>query len=211
MDSEVKQTIISGQGELHLKVTTERLKRKFGIDILLEEPRVPYRETILSKGESKYRHKKQSGGAGQFAEVWMWIEPKQRGEGVEFTNSLVGQNVDRVFVPSVEKGVETACSEGILAGCKVVDLKIDFYEHVPVLTFRNIPLDDYANRFIKRIFDLSVIDVFPQVGKAACAASKAASTSFASDLATEQITSLLIGVTLSKYLPDLGSTNFPFI
>ena len=128
VDSEVKQTIISGQGELHLKVTTERLKRKFGIDILLEEPRVPYRETILSKGESKYRHKKQSGGAGQFAEVWMRIEPKQRGEGVEFTNSLVGQNVDRVFVPSVEKGVETACSEGILAGCKVVDLKIDFYD-----------------------------------------------------------------------------------
>ena len=128
VDSEVKQTIISGQGELHLKVTTERLKRKFGIDILLEEPRVPYRETITAKGSSKYRHKKQSGGAGQFAEVWMRIEPRKRGDGVEFTHSLVGQNVDRVFVPSVEKGVNVACSEGILAGCKVVDLKIDFYD-----------------------------------------------------------------------------------
>ena len=128
VDSEVKQTIISGQGELHLKVTTERLKRKFGIDILLEEPRVPYRETITVKGSSKYRHKKQSGGAGQFAEVWMRIEPRKRGDGVEFTHSLVGQNVDRVFVPSVEKGVNVACSEGILAGCKVVDLKIDFYD-----------------------------------------------------------------------------------
>ena len=122
VDSEVKQTIISGQGELHLTVTTERLKRRFGIDIALEEPKVPFRETITGNGSAKYRHKKQSGGAGQFAEVWMKIEPKQRGEGVEFTQSLVGQNVDRVFVPSVEKGVNTACSDGIIAGCKVVDV-----------------------------------------------------------------------------------------
>ncbi|HIN03041.1 MAG TPA: elongation factor G [Candidatus Marinimicrobia bacterium] len=128
VDSEVKQTIISGQGELHLKVTTERLKRRFGIGIELEEPKVPYRETIMGNGAAKYRHKKQSGGAGQFAEVWMRIEPKQRGDGVEFTHSLVGQNVDRVFVPSVEKGVKTSCSDGIIAGCKVVDLKIDFYD-----------------------------------------------------------------------------------
>ncbi len=128
VDSEVKQTIISGQGELHLTVTTERLKRRFGIDIHLEEPKVPFRETISANGEAKYRHKKQSGGAGQFAEVWMRIEPKQRGEGIDFTQSLVGQNVDRVFVPSVEKGVNTACSDGILAGCKVVDIKIDFYD-----------------------------------------------------------------------------------
>ena len=128
VDSEVKQTIISGQGELHLTVTTERLKRRFGIDIALEEPKVPFRETITGNGSAKYRHKKQSGGAGQFAEVWMRIEPKQRGDGVEFTQSLVGQNVDRVFVPSVEKGVNTACSDGILAGCKVVDVKVDFYD-----------------------------------------------------------------------------------
>lgn len=128
VDSEVKQTIISGQGELHLTVTTERLKRRFGIDIHLEEPKVPFRETISANGEAKYRHKKQSGGAGQFAEVWMRIEPKQSGEGIDFTHSLVGQNVDRVFVPSVEKGVNTACSDGILAGCKVVDIKIDFYD-----------------------------------------------------------------------------------
>ena len=128
VDSEVNQTIISGQGELHLTVSTERLKRRFGIDIHLEEPKIPYRETITKKSESKYRHKKQSGGAGQFAEVWMRIEPKQRGEGIEFTQSLVGQNVDRVFVPSVEKGVNTACKEGILSGSKVVDIKIDFYD-----------------------------------------------------------------------------------
>ena len=128
VDSEVNQTIISGQGELHLTVSTERLKRRFGIDIQLEEPKIPFRETITKNASSKYRHKKQSGGAGQFAEVWMRIEPRQRGEGIDFTHSLVGQNVDRVFVPSVEKGVKTACAEGILAGSNVVDIKVDFYD-----------------------------------------------------------------------------------
>src|SRR5207245_10517393 len=75
-----------------------------------------------------YRHKKQTGGAGQFAEVWMRIEPKPRDTGLEFSQSLVGQNVDRVFVPSVEKGVNKACEEGIVAGYRVVDVKVDFYD-----------------------------------------------------------------------------------
>jgi len=128
VDSELKQTIISGLGELQLEVVVDRLKQKFSVDVDLVEPKVPFRETIKGNGASKYRHKKQSGGAGQFAEVWMRIEPKNRGEGVEFTNSLVGQNVDRVFVPSVEKGVNAACEEGILAGYRVVDVKVNFYD-----------------------------------------------------------------------------------
>lgn len=128
VDPELHQTIISGQGELHLQVLTDRLKNRFKVDIELGKPKIPFRETIQSKGESKYRHKKQSGGAGQFAEVWLRIEPKTRGEGVEFTHSLVGQNVDRVFVPSVEKGVVAATNEGIIAGYRAVDLKVDFYD-----------------------------------------------------------------------------------
>ncbi len=128
VDSELRQTVISGQGELHLQVIHARLKRRFGVDITLREPKIPYRETIQGKGVSKYRHKKQSGGAGQFAEVWMRIEPKKQGDGVEFVESLVGQNVDRGFVPSVEKGVHSACEEGVLAGYRIVDLKIDFYD-----------------------------------------------------------------------------------
>jgi elongation factor G len=128
VDSEVRQTIISGQGELHLKAAVERLKTRFDVEIDMIEPKIPYRETIMAKGESKYRHKKQSGGAGQFAEVWMRIEPKNRGEGIEFIDTLHGQNVDRVFVPSVEKGVNAACLEGIIAGYHVVDVKIDFYD-----------------------------------------------------------------------------------
>ena len=128
VDSEVKQTIISGQGELHLTVSIERLKRKFGFDIKLEKQKIPFRETITSKGSAKYRHKKQSGGAGQFAEVWLRIEPLEEGAGIEYTHSLVGQNVDRIFVPSVEKGVKVSCEEGILSSSRIVDLKVDFYD-----------------------------------------------------------------------------------
>ncbi len=127
-DPETRETVLSGQGELHLAIILERLKRRFNVDVELVEPRVPFRETIKKKADSKYRHKKQSGGAGQFAEVWMRIEPLARDSGVEFTNSLVGQNVDRVFVPSVEKGVNAACNEGVLAGYRIVDLKVDFYD-----------------------------------------------------------------------------------
>lgn len=128
VDSELHQTVISAQGDLHLEVVTDRLRRRYKVEIELVPPRIPFRETIRSRAESKYRHKKQTGGAGQFAEVWMRIEPRPRNTGVEFTQSLSGQNVDRNFVPSVEKGVLSACQEGILAGFRIVDVKIDFYD-----------------------------------------------------------------------------------
>ncbi len=128
VDSELHQTVISGQGELHLRVVAERLKHRFKVDFDLAEPRIPYRETIQAPAESKYRHKKQTGGAGQFAEVWMRIEPRERNSGVEFVQTLTGQNVDRSFVPSVEKGVMSACVEGVVAGYRVADVKVDFYD-----------------------------------------------------------------------------------
>jgi elongation factor G len=128
VDGELHQTILSAQGEIHLDVIADRLRRRFGVHVELQEPRVKYRETIRGKGDSKYRHKKQTGGAGQFAEVWMRIEPKPRDSGVEFLQTLVGQNVDRNFVPSVEKGVLKACEEGIVGGYRVVDVKIEFYD-----------------------------------------------------------------------------------
>ncbi|MSU61067.1 MAG: elongation factor G [Pedosphaera sp.] len=128
VDGELHQTVISAQGELHLELIADRLRRRHNVHVELGEPRIAYRETIKGRGESKYRHKKQTGGSGQFAEVWMRIEPRPRDTGVEFSQSLAGQNVDRAFVPSVEKGVQQACTEGILAGYRVVDLKIDFYD-----------------------------------------------------------------------------------
>ena len=127
-DPELKQTIISGQGELHLDTMISKIKSRYNVELSKETPRVPYRETITKNADSKYRHKKQSGGAGQFAEVWMRIEPIGRGEGINFIQSLSGQNVDRSFVSSVEKGVISSCNEGIVSGCRVVDVKVDFYD-----------------------------------------------------------------------------------
>lgn len=127
-DGELHQTLVSAQGELHLEVIGDRLRRRYKANIDFVPPRIRFRETIRAKADAKYRHKKQTGGAGQFAEVWMRIEPLPHGSGFEFTQSLSGQNVDRVFVPSVEKGVQSACAEGILAGYRVVDVRVDFYD-----------------------------------------------------------------------------------
>lgn len=127
-EPEIGQTIVSGQGWLQLQIVTEELKRRFNVDVELVEPRVSYRATISSRGESKHRHKKQTGGAGQFAEVWMRIETLPADSGMVFTQSLVGNNVDRVFVPSVEKGVQAACAAGPYGGFPVTDVKVEFYD-----------------------------------------------------------------------------------
>ncbi len=126
-DSEIHQFLIAAQGELHLEVLFERLKRRYKVDVSLEQPKIRYRESIRGGAEARYRHKKQSGGAGQFAEVWLRIEAGPRDSGIVFTQSLAGQDVDRVFVPSVEKGVKTVGQEGIHAGFRVTDVKIDFF------------------------------------------------------------------------------------
>jgi elongation factor G len=104
------------------------MQRKFGVGVDLRTPRVPYKETITVRTSSEYRHKKQTGGAGQFAEVALRITPAPRDSGIAFRESLSGQCVDRVFVSSVERGVRNACTEGILAGYRVVDLSVDFYD-----------------------------------------------------------------------------------
>jgi elongation factor G len=126
-DPEIHQFLISAQGELHLEVLFERLKRRYKVDVSLEQPKIRYRETIRGKAEARYRHKKQTGGAGQFAEVWMRVEAGPRDSGVIFTQSLAGQDVDRIFVPSVEKGVKSVCLEGVHAGFRVTDVKVDFF------------------------------------------------------------------------------------
>jgi elongation factor G len=128
VDPELHQTIISAQGELHLDVVADRLRRRFNLHFDLVQPRVPFRETIKGRTESTYRHKKQTGGAGQFAEVAMRIAPMSRDEGIHFKESLAGQAVDRNYVPSVERGVQNACREGILAGYRVVDVSVDFFD-----------------------------------------------------------------------------------
>jgi elongation factor G len=127
-DPELHQTIVAAQGELHLDVVAERLRRRFNVHFDLVEPRVRFRETIKAPADATYRHKKQTGGAGQFAEVALRITPAARDSGITFGESLSGQCVDRVFVSSVERGVRNACAEGILADYRVVDVKVDFYD-----------------------------------------------------------------------------------
>jgi len=127
-DPELHQTILSGQGELHLTVILKRLKERFGVEVVEERPKIPYRETITSNSDDKYRHKKQTGGAGQFAEVWMRIEPQARGEGFQFKNEVKGGAISSVFIPSIEKGIKQVLESGPVAGYRVVDVKAIVYD-----------------------------------------------------------------------------------
>jgi elongation factor G len=128
-DEQTKELIISCLGQLHLDVIIERMKRKFGVEVELSPPKIPYKETIkkVVKGVI-YRHKKQTGGRGQFAEVHFDIYPLERGKGFEFEEALTGMNVPRNFVPAVEKGIREGMESGVLAGFPVVDVKVRFYD-----------------------------------------------------------------------------------
>ncbi|MBI5020166.1 MAG: elongation factor G [Ignavibacteriales bacterium] len=128
VDPELHQTVISGQGELHLQIMINRLKAKYGVDVDLAEPKIPYRETIRGKAnEVEYKHKKQTGGRGQYGHVLLKIEPLPRGGGFEFVDAIVGGVVPGRFVPAVEKGIIEAMVNGVIAGCKVVDVKATLF------------------------------------------------------------------------------------
>ncbi len=128
IDPELRQTVIAGQGELHLSIIIQRLKERYGVEVDQKKPKIPYRETITTKADEKYRHKKQTGGAGQFAEVWMRIEPMPRGEGFAFESKVVGGAISSVFISSIEKGVRQVLTEGAVAGYKIVDVKAVVYD-----------------------------------------------------------------------------------
>ncbi|RLB26901.1 MAG: elongation factor G [Deltaproteobacteria bacterium] len=128
-DQATSEIILSGIGQIHLEATCDKLKRKFGVEVNLKPVKVPYRETIKKPVQKViYRHKKQTGGRGQFAEVHFDVTPLERGAGFEFEEALVGMNVPRNFVPAVEKGIQEALQSGILAGYPVVDLKVRFFD-----------------------------------------------------------------------------------
>jgi len=127
-EEETKEMIISGMGQVHVEVAVEKLKRKFGVEVLLKEPKVPYRETIKKKVEQHYRHKKQSGGRGQFADVHIKLEPLPRGSGYEFVDAIVGGVVPRQYIPAVDKGVHESMRKGWLGGFPVQDFRVTLYD-----------------------------------------------------------------------------------
>ena len=117
------EVLVGGLGDTHLDVALEKMKRKFGVEMSLEVPQVPYKETISRRARVEYRHKKQTGGHGQFGHVWIEVAPLPRGSGFEFSDTIVGGVVPREYIPSVEKGVRGALSDGVVAGYPVVDMK----------------------------------------------------------------------------------------
>ncbi len=125
---ELRQTLISGRGERHLEVVVKRLERKFGVHAELGKPKVAYRETFKGKGEGQGKHKKQTGGRGQYGDCRIRIEPLPRGIGYEFSNSIVGGAIPAKYVPAVDKGIREAAERGVLAGAPVVDFKADCYD-----------------------------------------------------------------------------------
>ncbi len=127
-NSATSQTIVSGMGDLHLDVVSDRLKRKFGVETSLETPRVPYRETIRSSAKKQGRHKKQTGGRGQFGDVWLELEPLEDSKDFEFVDKIFGGSVPLQYRPAVEKGVREILSEGVVAGYPVTGVKVTLYD-----------------------------------------------------------------------------------
>ncbi|MHB0975820.1 MAG: elongation factor G [Candidatus Aquicultorales bacterium] len=127
-DQDTHEMIVSGFGDTHLDVTMDRLKRKFGVEGVLSAPKIPYRETIRGTTQVQGRHKKQSGGRGQFGDVWLRLEPLPRGGGFEFGDEIFGGSVPQQYRPAVEKGVKEAMATGAVAGYPVVDVKVVLYD-----------------------------------------------------------------------------------
>ncbi len=127
-DAITAETIVSGMGEAHVDVSVEKIKRKFGVELRIDTPKIPYKETITVPVKAEYKHKKQTGGHGQYGHVLLELAPLPRGTGSEFGAKVVGGSVPRNYIPAVEKGVNEALNEGVLAGYPVTDLKVTLYD-----------------------------------------------------------------------------------
>ena len=127
-DEETKEMLLSGMGQVHLEVTLDRLKRKFGVEVVMKTPKVPYRETIKVATRAQGRYKKQSGGRGQYGDCWLEVEPLRRGVGYEFADKIVGGVIPQQYRPAVEKGVVETMKEGVIAGYPLVDVKVTLYD-----------------------------------------------------------------------------------
>jgi elongation factor G len=127
-EAETKETIILGMGELHINVILSKIQKRFNVGANLAQPKIPYRETIKIASQQQGKYKKQTGGRGQYGDVWLKMEPSERGKGFEFVDAVVGGSVPRQYIPAVEKGLIEAIQEGTLSGSPVVDIKISLYD-----------------------------------------------------------------------------------
>jgi len=127
-DNQTGELVVSGTSHLHLQILWDRLKSRYGVEVTTREPKTPYLETISAKAEDHYRHKKQSGGSGEFGEVWLRVEPLERGAGIEFKRSVFGGAISDGYIGSAEKGIRAIIEQGVMAGCPVVDLKVDIFD-----------------------------------------------------------------------------------
>jgi elongation factor G len=127
-DPQTKEFLLSGAGQQHVEVAVSKLKRRFNIEVTLKAPKIPYRETIRAKAEAQGKHKKQTGGHGQYGDCWIKVEPLQRGAGFEFVNDIFGGSIPKNYIPAVEKGIIEAAAKGYLAGCPMVDFRVILFD-----------------------------------------------------------------------------------
>jgi elongation factor G len=139
-EADTNEFIISGVGDSHLEIVKGKMRRKFGVEVKLDPPKIPYKETITMSTKAEYKHKKQSGGHGQYGHVFLELEPLPRGGGFEFTEKIFGGAIPQNYIPSVEKGVNEAKQEGVLAGYPVVDMKVKLYDG----SFHSVDSSDIA-------------------------------------------------------------------
>jgi elongation factor G len=127
-DPQTKEFLLGGSGQQHVEVVASRLKKRYGVEVILKAPKIPYRETIRGRADVQGRHKKQTGGHGQFGDCWIKMEPLARGGNFEFANEIFGGSIPKNFIPAVEKGIVDAAANGYLAGYPMVDFKVTVYD-----------------------------------------------------------------------------------
>ncbi|MFW6082097.1 MAG: elongation factor G, partial [Desulfosalsimonas sp.] len=125
---ETRQTLLTGQGQVHIETTVEKLKRKYGVEVTLNIPKIPYKETFKKKISVQGKHKKQSGGHGQYGDCWVEFEPLERGQGYQFVDQIVGGVIPKTYIPAVDKGIAEASQKGVLAGFPCIDFKATVYD-----------------------------------------------------------------------------------
>ncbi|MDP3428315.1 MAG: elongation factor G, partial [Humidesulfovibrio sp.] len=140
-DEETADTLLSGMGQNHIEISVERAKRRYKVEIVLKTPKVPYRETVKTAArEIQGRHKKQTGGRGQFGDCWIHLEPMPKGSGYQYVDAIVGGSIPRQYIPAVDKGVQESAARGVLAGFPIIDFKVTLYDG----SFHNVDSSEMA-------------------------------------------------------------------